>query len=164
MEPFFRDYLECLQRLHERIELALEGLPQAALDWTLGPDTNSLCVLVVHLTGAERYWIGDVVAQEPSGRDRQAEFRARGLDAGALRERLGDTLDFCQRVLEGLTTGDLAAPRVSPRDGREFTVGWALAHALEHTALHLGHIQITRQLWEGRIRSTPQVRCTEPAA
>jgi hypothetical protein len=24
-----------------------------------------------------------------------------------------------------------------------------LLHALEHANLHLGHIQITRQLWEG---------------
>jgi ankyrin repeat protein len=29
-------------------------------------------------------------------------------------------------------------------------VAWCLAHALEHTALHLGHMQITRQLWEQR--------------
>lgn len=28
------------------------------------------------------------------------------------------------------------------------TVAWRLAHALEHTALHLGHMEITRQLWE----------------
>jgi len=27
-------------------------------------------------------------------------------------------------------------------------VAWALAHALEHTALHLGHIQIGRELWQ----------------
>jgi hypothetical protein len=29
-------------------------------------------------------------------------------------------------------------------------VGWALCHILKHTALHLGHLQITRQLWEQR--------------
>jgi hypothetical protein len=27
-------------------------------------------------------------------------------------------------------------------------VAWALLHALEHTTLHLGQIQLTRQLWE----------------
>ena len=35
---------------------------------------NSMNVLVVHLIGAERYWIGDVIAGEPSGRDRESEF------------------------------------------------------------------------------------------
>ena len=29
-------------------------------------------------------------------------------------------------------------------------VAWALLHALEHTAIHLGHMQIMRQLWEQR--------------
>ncbi len=38
--------------------------------------------------------------------------------------------------------------RTDPRDGREYTVAWALFHALEHTALHLGQMQLTRQLWE----------------
>jgi len=38
--------------------------------------------------------------------------------------------------------------RNSPRDDRKFTVGRALAHALQHTALHLGHAQVTRQLGE----------------
>ena len=27
---------------------------------------------------------------------------------------------------------------------------YALLHSLEHTALHVGHLQITRQLWEAR--------------
>jgi hypothetical protein len=30
------------------------------------------------------------------------------------------------------------------------TAGWALNHALAHTALHIGHAQITRQLWDAR--------------
>ena len=33
-------------------------------------------------------------------------------------------------------------------DAREFTVAWCLLHALEHSAVHLGHMQIVRQLWE----------------
>ena len=27
------------------------------------------------------------------------------------------------------------------------TCGWALLHALDHAYLHLGHVQITCQLW-----------------
>jgi len=111
---------------------------------------NSLGVLVVHVAGAERYWIGDVVAHEPSGRDRAGEFRAQGLGAEALQQRLMDSLAYIRGLLEGLTLQDLADVRASPRDGRPFTVGWALAHTLEHTAVHTGHIGLTRQLWEQR--------------
>jgi uncharacterized damage-inducible protein DinB len=150
MHPFFEAYLDRLQGLHDNILQAIEGLPPAALDWIPGPDMNSIAVLVVHTVGAERYWVGDVVARDPSGRDRTAEFRAQGLDAATLKKCLNETLAHTRGVLEGLTLRDLEAIRISPRDGREYTVAWALAHALEHTAMHVGHIQITRQLWEQR--------------
>jgi uncharacterized damage-inducible protein DinB len=148
MEPFFADYLNNLQELHDDIRAALQGLPQAALDWAPGPDTNSLSVLVVHLTGAERYWIGDVVAGEPSARDREAEFRVQGWSIEALLQRLSGNETFAQRVLGSLNLPELETKRISPRNGRESTVAWALCHALKHTALHLGQIQLTRQLWE----------------
>ena len=148
MLPILRDYLERLQSLHADIERTIEGLSTKALDWTPGPDMNSLAMLAVHVAGAERYWIGHVVGRDSSDRDRSAEFRARGLDAALLKACLAATLAHSQGVLEGLTLPDLEASRVSPRNGREFTAAWCLAHALEHTALHLGHMQITRQLWE----------------
>lgn len=150
MLPVLEDYLERLGTLHEQTKEAIDGLPVGALDWAPGASMNSMAVLVVHLAGAERYWIGDVVGGLPSGRDRAAEFRVSGLDADALRARLDETLAHSRSVLEPLTLEDLSAPRLSPRDGREVRVAWALAHALQHTALHLGHIQITRQLWDAR--------------
>ena len=145
MLSILEDYLERLQALHAGIERTIEGLPQAALDWVSGPDMNSLAVLAVHVAGAERYWIGDVVGGEPSGRDRAAEFRTHDLDGAALKACLAAALAHSQAVLEELTLPDLEATYVSPRDERQFTGAWCLAHALEHTALHLGHMQITRQ-------------------
>jgi uncharacterized damage-inducible protein DinB len=148
VEPFFEDYFDCLRRLHQSIHNAIEGLSPDALDWVPGPDTNSICVLIVHLTGAERYWIGDFAVGDLSGRIRDEEFQVKGLDAETLRERLDSATTYAQEALERLQVADLAEIRTSPRLGRQFTVGWALAHALEHTALHLGHIQITRQWWQ----------------
>jgi uncharacterized damage-inducible protein DinB len=149
MQPFFEDYWNHLQELHQDIQGTLEQLPAAALDWSPpGSGFNSLSVLIVHLTGAQRYWLGDVVAREASGRDREAEFQVRGLSLEGLTKRLADSQDYAHRVLENLTLNDLETARISPRDGRSVTVGWALTHALQHTALHVGHIQLTRQLWE----------------
>jgi uncharacterized damage-inducible protein DinB len=148
MHPFFDAYLNRLQGLHDDILQAIEGLPSAVLDWVPGPDMNSIAVLVVHTAGAERYWVGDVVARDSSGRDRAAEFRVQGLDTATLKQRLDDTLAHTRGVLEGLTPQDLSVVCISPRDGREYTAAWALVHALEHTAMHVGHIQITRQLWD----------------
>ena len=148
MEQFLADYLERLQSLHEDMKKTITRLPQTALDWVPAPGMNSLCVLVVHAAGAERYWIGDVACQDPSDRNRAAEFEARGLEAANLESRLDQSLRFAGDALAGLKLVDLKEARTSPRDDRKFTAGWALAHALEHTALHLGHAQVTRQLWE----------------
>lgn len=148
MDTFFEDYLERLHSLHRDIEEAFTGLPQEALDWAPLNDSNSINVLVTHLTGAERYWIGDVAAQDSSNRNRDAEFEVKGLDAAALKQRLQNSENYARQVLENMQVADLGQERISPRNDRTFTVSWALLHALEHTALHLGHIQITRQLWE----------------
>ena len=148
MQTFFTEFVNLLQERHDNILEALEGLPPAALDWIPGPDMNSISVLVFHLTGAERYWIGDVAAQDPAERDREAEFRVHDVEMDVLKKRLADNLKYARNTLSKFTTQDLQTTLISARDGQTFTVAWALLHALEHTTLHLGQIQITRQLWE----------------
>ncbi|UCC54196.1 MAG: DUF664 domain-containing protein [Anaerolineaceae bacterium] len=148
MHENFAAYYERLQSLHNNIGKAISGLSTEALDWVPGPGMNSLAVLVVHLTGAERYWIGDVAGQDPSGRVRSAEFEVHGLEVAELQKRLDQTLVHSRSVLSKLDLDVLDKLRNSPRDGSSYSVAWALAHALEHTALHLGHIQIGRELWE----------------
>ena len=154
MQSFFTTYSNLLQDCHNGILQALEGLPQAALDWSPGQDMNSIAVLLAHITGSVRYWIGDIAAQEPSNRDRAAEFRVHGVEADVFRKKLADNLEYARNVLEKMSIQDLESTRVSPGNGREYTVAWALIHALEHATLHLGQIQLTRQLWEQRGNSS----------
>lgn len=149
MQTFFTEYLRLLQERHNDILEAIEGLPSAALDWSPGPDMNSISVLVVHLTGSERYWIGDIATQESSHRDRDAEFRVHDVELDVLIKRLADHMEYARRALNNMSMQDLETVRALPSGKREITVAWALLHALEHATLHLGQIQITRQLWEG---------------
>lgn len=151
MHEFFESYYDRLKTLHREVSEAIADLPEDALDWEPAPSINSLTVLVVHLTGAERYWIGDVAGQDPSGRVRSEEFETRGWGAAELQERLEQTLAHSYGVLQQLTVEDLDVSRSSSQDGKTYSVAWALAHALEHTALHLGHIQIVRDLWQAGI-------------
>jgi uncharacterized damage-inducible protein DinB len=148
MLPILEDYLERLQSLHAQVETAVDGLPIEALDWAPGDGMNSLGVLVTHLAGAQRYWIGEVLGSDNAGRDRDAEFLATGQDGETLSARLAGVLAHTRQVLQGLTYQDLQEGHYSTRDGHRFTGAWCLNHALGHTALHLGHIQITRQLWD----------------
>ena len=154
MQTFFKEYLSLLQDCHNHILEALDGLSPAALDWVPGHEMNSISVLVFHLTGAERYWIGDVAAQDPKERDRDAEFRVHDVEMDVLKKRLANNLEYARTTMDRFTIQDLETTRVSARDGREFTVAWALLHALDHANVHLGQIEITRQLWEQSGRST----------
>lgn len=146
MQTFFKEYLRLLQACHNDILKALDGLPQAALDWTPGQGMNSIGVLLVHIAGSTRHMI-NVAVQEPSDRDREAEFIAQNLGMDILKQRLADNMEYIQRVVEKMSLQDLETTHVLPNE-REYPVAWGLLHALDHASLHLGQIQLTRQLWE----------------
>ncbi len=148
MQKTYEALLGRFDELHRAIKGSLEEMPPEALDWSPGPEMNSLSVLIVHLSGAERYWVGDVVKGEPSFRDRDAEFRVKGLSHDLLKRRITDLEAYEKGVFEAMGLAELEEERISPRDGRKYTVAWALSHALEHTAIHVGHIQILSQLWK----------------
>ncbi len=145
MIQFATDYLNRLRELHEDVKKSYAGLPQADLDWEPGNEMNSFTVLVTHLAGAERYWIGDMVGQDSSNRVRATEFKVTGLTAAALDQRLDEVLTHSEQVLAQLSPDDLALMRVSSQNNQEFSVSWCLLHALEHTAVHVGHLQLMRQ-------------------
>ncbi len=137
-----------LEGLHREMGNTLPGLPADALNWQPTEGANSLYVLATHVAGAERYWLGEVVGGQPQRRDREAEFRARGNDASAPLRALYDAGELSRQVLMSLRPESWMEPRTAR--GREYTLGWCVLHAIEHAALHLGHMQLTRQLWEAQ--------------
>jgi len=150
MPPLLPAYLDLLQELITALDAAVADLPIEALDWVPGTEMNSLAVLVTHTCASARYWLGEVAGGIPMHRDRAAEFQVRGLDAGRLRGQLADFLTWAHDAVSRLVDADWGAPRQVGYREQPVTVGWALLHALEHSALHLGHAQLTRQLWEQR--------------
>jgi uncharacterized damage-inducible protein DinB len=144
--PFFASYLERLENLHKNFHEAIEGLPPEAMDWEPGPEMNSIAVILAHTAGSLRYWIGDVVLGEPSGRVRESEFQTRGITSQEMLQRLGTVIAYAQAVLPRLRMEDLAR-EITQADGKTVSASWALLHALEHAYMHLGHVQLTSQLW-----------------
>lgn len=147
MPQIILDFAERLTALHTELHRTLDELPDEALDWSPGPEINSVAVLITHLTGAERFWLGDIAAGEPSGRVRTAEFEVHHLTVADLKARLDNSMLYIRNLLPGLGLDDLDRLCTSPHHERPFTVGWCLLHVLEHTAEHTGHVQLMRQLW-----------------
>ena len=152
MQPFFDDFLERLTALHRSCLNSMDGLSVQALDWVPvqkpTAEMNSISILITHLVGAERYWIGDVALGDNSERVREQEFQVHGLSAAELMNKINAASDFARTALWNLAFDDLDRKMLSPRDGKKYTIAWALLHALEHTALHVGHLQLVCQLWD----------------
>lgn len=148
---FYEALAERFHELHTTILKYLDALPDEALDWKPGPETNSVSVVIVHLTGAERFLIGDVIMQDPSNRNRDAEFLVKGMSKVDLVRRINDIEAYLIAAFERLRLADLEATRLHPRHGTQVSVSWALLHALEHTGTHVGHIELTAQLWQQRL-------------
>ncbi len=144
---FFSDYLERLEGLQRGLHQEVGDLPVEAevpMDWSPGPDMNSPAVLLAHITGVLREGM-DIALGEPSGRVRAQEFQTQGVPAAEMLRRLDAVIDYAHGALLRLGLEDLEKVRMD-EDG-PVTCGWALLHALEHAYLHLGHLQITCQMW-----------------
>jgi uncharacterized damage-inducible protein DinB len=151
MLPEVSQYLAMIEDLRGQVEVLITDLPAEALNWRplvggVSHATNSLAVLAAHVAGAEHFWIAEVVGGYPATRVRSKEFEVEAAAAAALLEQLAQVGRETRTVLEELTAEELAKIRVV--HGRETYTRWAILHAIEHTALHLGQMQLTRQLWE----------------
>ena len=146
------NYLGRIEDLRRQVGELIDGLPAEALNWRLiesdeEHSTNSIAVLAAHIAGAEHFWIAEVVGGYPPTRDRDAEFLTEASDASELLRCLEETGAETRNVLSFLSEADLDSTREAR--GRTVSVRWGILHIVDHTALHLGHMQITHQLWMG---------------
>jgi uncharacterized damage-inducible protein DinB len=152
MCPELESYLQMIDDLRGQVRALVVDLSPAALNWRPieGLEehaTNSLAVLTTHIAGAEHFWIAEVVGLQPPTRDRGAEFVTEAIDAAELVRRLEEVEAETRQVFAGLEQDDLDGAREAR--GRTIPVRWCILHVIDHTALHLGHMQLTYQLWMG---------------
>ena len=146
MEFFYAECLDRFTALHNEIKKSIKGLDPEALDWVPAGETNSINVLVVHLASAEKFWAAEIALGLTSDRNRPEEFKTAGLSEEALVSVLDDTLVELETAFRQLKLFDLDKIRHSAQHKLDVTTAWAILHALEHTAQHVGHIQLTVQL------------------
>jgi len=143
-DQFFVDYLGLLEGLQRRLHTDVRDLPAEAMDWLPGPDMNSVAVLLAHITGLLHEGI-DIALGDPPGRVRAQEFQTHGVLSVEMLRRLDAVIDDARGALPRLGLEDLDKERND--DDGPISCGMALLHALEHAYLHLGHVQLTCQMW-----------------
>lgn len=156
MTPFAQAVETLLTKLVADAMEQLDGVPERDLnEWkpALGlQDINTFYALTTHLVGAGEYWVLHASAGQPTNRNRPSEFVATGKVAD-LYARLDTWVAGTRAYLATLTDDDLA--RVFERGGNDpvrKSVAECLIHAVEHTAEHVGHLQIQRQIWNAERR------------
>ncbi len=148
-------YAAELHRLLDKLAASVEGLDEAQLNWRPPlPGANSRYVLVAHVLGNLEAWVLGIACGQAIDRDRPAEFTSSGPDAGVLIERaraLGRRFEEALAALPEDALGGQKLPSKplwgegapEPRTVRE-----ALMETIEHAAVHIGHIHLTRDMAE----------------
>jgi hypothetical protein len=139
-----------LDRLRKVVGM-IEEIEPASLN--LMPEvegTNSPYVLGAHVLGNARAYLIGIASEREFVRNRPGEFASSGDSAKALRAQLEALEAEIAAVLPHLTDLDKRLmPRQElwgPNPVREITVRRALLQVIEHASLHLGHLEITRDL------------------
>ncbi len=142
-------YMRTMSEQYDELLKAVDGLDADALNWRPPvPQTNSIYVLATHVAGTAEFWVQQLIGGVDIGRSRDAEFVAAGRDLAEWRTRLAAMRATNDGVLRGLSNADLS--RMVKTFAGDRTVRWGILHVIDHTSRHIGHIELTRQLWEHR--------------
>lgn len=152
MDPEIDTYSKYIRKQLVDVHAALNRLSDEQLNQRPDvPGANSGYVIATHVLGNARAWVLGIVCGQPLSRDRPAEFASSGTyealakAATALSGEIYEAL----AALDSSTLNDRSLP---PQElwgeGRpeEISRREALAHVVEHAAMHLGQIHLTRDL------------------
>jgi hypothetical protein len=137
-----------LVHLRESIRFKLEGLDAEQLRWRPAPTANSLGAIAVHCGYAERLWLRAIFAGESMDmgwRAHMFELPDGWSVADVVAFHRAETA-AADAVLDAAPSFDL--PSRGPV--RPTTLRWVVFHLIEEIARHAGHMDITRELIDGR--------------
>jgi Protein of unknown function (DUF664) len=160
-----RMLLGFLQRQRDAVLKIVEGLPEEAWQTPVVPSGWTVAGMLAHLGGAEYHWFMHVTAggaEEPPSDEEEEEAGEYDPNAAFTcdwpsADIIADYRDVCRKSDEVLAVTPLsAAPRgldfhPDPEYTAQITsVRWIVLHMIEETATHSGHLEIARELLDGK--------------
>lgn len=141
------EIIRLLEDQHTFAGHALQNASKEAINWK--PATtpcDSLAGLVHHIVEVQRLWLDTVVGGEEVPPGLATAHASSAETAAELQQLMDDSLARSKARLESIASAQLDEKR--ERRGRTVSVRWCVYHTLEHTAMHVGHMQITRQVFD----------------
>jgi len=134
--------------LRECAVFKLADLDDAQLRWRPAPSANSLGIIVVHLGYAERLWVRAIYAGEPMDMGWRSHMFE--LPDGWTHDDIVGFYRTETAAADAVLDAARSFDEPSAADFRPTTLRWVMVHLIEETARHLGHMDITRELLDGR--------------
>lgn len=147
MLPELSTACSILETMQSEMQKILEEVGADGMNWTPPfKEVNSLFAIATHANASQLWWIQENLKGQKVKRDRPSEFTARDLNLKRLNNSIKDVQVLTREILEPLKPEDLQKLRQVKE--KSYTVEWIVLHVIEHTATHLGHMQLTKQMWE----------------
>jgi uncharacterized damage-inducible protein DinB len=133
------------------VEHKLDGLARTQMVEVRMPSGTTMLGIVKHLASAEHLWFRHRFLGEPdSGWDSDETFRITESDTVAsVLDRYRTVCASARVVVDDASSLDAVAAVAHPIYGM-VTLRWILVHMIEETARHAGHLDILRELTDGR--------------
>ena len=159
MDAEIKGYAGFIDKLLEKAGKHAASLSAEATNWEpLDADTNSVAAIAAHMCGVVRWWVAQGLTGKDVGRQRDTEFVAQ-VDAngeinfwGARRtiaDVISETRSIAADILANLDPAALteqsAVDTLGPQINR-----WVLVHTIDELSQHIGHMELTIQLWNAR--------------
>ena len=160
MVPEVQEFADRFDEIRRQAREAIRNLDERGLNSTpLSQDTSSLAVLVHHMAGVERFWLRQIIGGIDIGRQRSNEFIAKAARVAELEKLLDEAGRTTREVLSDLKADQLH--EIRDARGQPRTVQWCMLAAMDHLSGHVGHLQLTRQMYDGTVTG-PQPERAQP--
>lgn len=154
-------YRQLFAERYAEVKELLADLPASALLWKpfeqspwqgpcnpLGPIIAHTISSTVYLLRRAEYAMGQCEWSAVDGDEGREEFGPANHDPAYLLARVERTHAYVNQFLDKLAADDLDQSRAHPkRTERIFNARYDVVHAIDHMSQHIGHGQLTRQLW-----------------
>ena len=152
--------LAALEYQRASVRAIVDGLTEEHWHTSVVPSGWTPAGLVAHLGGAERHWTCEVILDDDPGHSFDEEFDDGPYDPFVIEwpsaKVLTYYLDQSRHTDDMLATTALdSAPRGrhgGPDADQPASVREIVLHLIEETAAHSGHLEIARELLDGRTR------------
>jgi len=138
--------VEIFERDLDKIKHEIEIFPEDKLWITSGEISNSAGNLAIHIAGGLEHFIGFGLGHTNYMRDRDFEFKAKGLSKKEIFQRISNAKKSTTDTLNKLNPKSLSRPYPKKVADRGWTIEYFLFHLVSHVNYHLGQINYLRRL------------------